>query len=94
MNEIIYTQETIADLQRLREFIAEKNPSAAQRIARELISRINQLQQMPMMGRPVASAPDPEVIRDMVFGKYTVRYAMHAQTLAILRVWHHYKNRI
>jgi len=32
--QIIYTQEAIADLQRLREFIAEKNPSAAQRIAR------------------------------------------------------------
>jgi len=94
MNEIIYTQEAIADLQRLREFIAEKNPSAAQRIARELISRISQLQQMPMMGRPVASAPDPEIIRDMIFGKYTVRYAIHAQTLAILRIWHHYENRM
>jgi len=92
MPQIIYTQEAIADLQRLREFIAEKNPLAAQRIARELVSRINQLQHMPMMGRPVASAPDPEIIRDMVFGKYTVRYAIRAQTLAILRVWHHYKN--
>jgi len=59
-----------------------------------LISRINQLQQMPMMGRPVAPAPDPEIIRDMIFGKYTVRYAIHAHTLAILRVWHHYENQI
>jgi len=93
MNEIIYTQEAIADLQRLREFIAENNPSAAQRIARELISRISQLQQMPMMGRPVASAPE-EIIRDMVFGKYTVRYVVHAQTLGILRIWHHYEDRM
>jgi len=94
MTQLIYTQEAIADLQRLREFIAEKNPSSAQRIARELIHRIRQLQQMPMMGKPVASAPDPEVIREMVFGKYTVRYASHSNTIAILKTWHHYENRI
>ncbi len=94
MTQLIYTQEAIADLQRLREFIAEKNPSSAQRIARELIHRIRQLEQMPMMGKPVTSAPDPEVIREMVFGNYTVRYASHSNTIAILRIWHHYENRI
>jgi hypothetical protein len=47
---------------------------------------------MPLTGRPVLSAPDPEVIRDMVFGDYTVRYAAHAQTLAILKIWQHYDN--
>ncbi|MDQ6988087.1 MAG: type II toxin-antitoxin system RelE/ParE family toxin [Mariprofundaceae bacterium] len=88
---MIYTQQAVEDLQRLREFIAEKNPSSAQRIAGELRQRIHQLQQMPMMGRPVACAPDPQIIRDMVFGKYTVRYAIHGQTLAILKIWHHYE---
>jgi len=92
MVQIVYTQEAIEDLQRLRTFIAEKNPLSAQRIARDLIRRIKALQEMPMMGRPVASAPEPEVIRDMVFGNYTVRYAIHAQTLAILKFWHHYED--
>jgi len=91
MVQIIYTQEAIEDLQRLHDFIAAKNPSSAQRIAQELIRRIKSLQDMPLMGRPVASAPDSEVIRDMVFGNYTVRYAIHAQTLAILKIWHHYE---
>jgi len=94
MTQLIYTQEAIADLQRLRKFIAEKNPSSAQSIAQELIRRINQLQHMPMMGKPVASAPDPEIIRDMIFGNYTVRYAIRNQTLAILRIWHQYENRV
>jgi len=94
MIQLIYTQEAIADLQRLRDFIAENNPSSAQRIAQELLGRIGQLQQMPMMGRQVSSAPDPEIIRDMVFSNYTVRYAIHGNTLAILRVWHHYENRL
>jgi len=93
MVQIIYTRDAVEDLQRLRGFIAEKNPASAQRIAQDLVRRIKALQEMPMMGRPVASAPDPEVIRDMVFGDYTVRYAIHAQTLAILKVWHHYEDR-
>lgn len=92
MIQIIYTREAIEDLQRLRDFIANNNPLSAQRIAQELINRILGLQSMPLMGRTVSSAPDPEVIRDMVFGKYTVRYAVHAQTLAILKIWHHYEN--
>jgi len=92
MVQLIYTLEAIGDLQRLRDFIAEKNPASAKRIAQELIRRIKNLQDMPLMGRPVSSAPDPEAIRDMVFGNYTVRYVIHAQTLAILRVWHHYEN--
>lgn len=89
MVQLIYTQEAIEDLQRLRSFISEQNPVSAKHIAQELIRRIKSLQNMPMMGRPVSSAPDPEVIRDMVFGNCTVRYAIHAQTLAILKVWHH-----
>jgi len=92
MIQLIYTREAIEDLQRLRDFISEKNPASAKRIGQELIQRIHSLQDMPMMGRPVSSAPDPEVIRDMVFGNYTVRYAIHAQTLAILKVWHHYED--
>jgi len=92
MIQIIYTQEAIEDLQRLRNFIAKNNSVSAQRIAKELIQRIQTLQSMPMMGRAVSSAPNPEVIRDMIFGNYTIRYAIHAQTLAILRIWHHYEN--
>jgi len=92
MIEIIYTQEAIEDLQRLRDFIAKKNPASAQRIAQDLIRRIKALQDMPMMGHPVSSAPDPEVIRDIVLGNYTIRYAIHVQTLAILRLWHHYED--
>jgi len=64
MVQIIYTREAVEDLQRLRSFIAEKNPSSAQRIAQELIRCIKVLQDMPMIGYPVSSAPDSEIIRD------------------------------
>lgn len=86
--KLVYTDEAIEDLQRLREFIAAHNPSAAARIATELVGKIELLAEFPNMGAPVEMAPVPDTIRDMVFGKYLVRYSLHTRTIIILRVWH------
>ena len=86
--KLVYTVEAIEDLKRLREFIAVHNPIAAQRIARELIARLELLSDFPQMGIPVQMSPLPDEIRDIVFGKYIVRYSMHSKTIIILRVWH------
>lgn len=91
--KLVYSQEAIADLVRLRAFIAEKDPSAASRVAEELISRIENICVFPEMGRNVALAPEPKAVRDAVFGKYVVRYTMHTEAIIILRIWHHYENR-
>lgn len=85
---LVYTDKAIEDLKRLREFIAVHNPEAARRIASELVSRVELLLESPKMGSPVGLAPQPDSIRDMVFGKYIVRYSLHQQTIIILRVWH------
>lgn len=86
--KLVYTDEAIEDLKRLREFIAAHNPSAAARIAAELVGKIELLPDFPKMGAPVEMAPVPDSIRDMVFGKYIVRYSVHASAIIILRVWH------
>ncbi len=86
--KLVYTVEAIEDLKRLREFIAVHHPTAAQRIARELIARLELLSDFPQMGIPVQMSPLPNEIRDIVFGKYIVRYSMHSKTIIILRVWH------
>ncbi|MEH6501677.1 MAG: type II toxin-antitoxin system RelE/ParE family toxin [Pseudoalteromonas distincta] len=87
--KLVYTDEAIEDLKRLREFIAVHNPSAAGRIATELVSKIELLPDFPGMGTPVEMAPVPDSIRDMVFGKYyVVRYSVHVSAIIILRVWH------
>lgn len=90
---LVYSREAVADLVRLRAFIAEKNPAAAARVADELIARIENLRIFPHMGKPVAQAPEPEVVRDMIFGNYIVRYSVHGEALVILRLWHHYEHR-
>ncbi|KHJ52107.1 plasmid stabilization protein [Vreelandella venusta] len=86
--KLVYTDEAIDDLKRLRKFVVVHNPSAAARIATELVGKIELLPDFPGMGTPVEMAPVPDSVRDMVFGKYVVRYSVHASAIIILRVWH------
>jgi len=91
--KLVYSEEAVADLVRLRAFIAEKDPLAAARVATELIARVENIRLFPEIGRSVPLAPEPNIVRDTVFGKYIVRYAAHAEAVVILRIWHHYESR-
>ena len=84
----VYTEDAVADLIRLREFIAVHNPHAAARMASELVNKIELLPDFPELGVSVRQAPDPASLRDIIFGQYIVRYSVHADTIIILRVWH------
>ncbi len=88
MKTIVYADEAIKDLQRLREFIARNSPVAASGIASNLVSRVNLLAEFPQIGIAVNQATNPDSIRDMFFDKYVVRYSVHTDTIIILRIWH------
>ena len=45
------------------------------------------------MGVPVRSAPDPESVRDIIWGDYVIRYSCHPETIVVLRMWHHLEER-
>lgn len=90
---LVYSQEAVADLVRLRTFVADHDPAAAARIAADLVTRINSLCTFPEMGRSVPQAPDPDAVRDFIFGKYVIRYTVHGAALVVLRIWHHYEGR-
>jgi plasmid stabilization system protein ParE len=83
-----FTPEAVGDLTRLREFIEEKNPIAAQRIAKELLIGIEKLKVFPEIGLIVDRAPQPESIRDLYIGKYTIRYLIGESEIVVLRMWH------
>lgn len=87
--KLSYSPESINDLIRLREFIAIKNPKAAKRIANSLKKSINQLKSFSYLGVKVEQAPNPDVIRDLIVGDYTVRYLVGSKEINILRIWHH-----
>ncbi len=92
--KIFYSPESVNDLIRLRKFIEVENPLAAQRVAIAIKKGINQLKTFPYLGVEVPQAPNPEMIRDLIIGKYIVRYLIRSNDIYILRVWHHKENRL
>ena len=92
--KLSYSREAISDLIRLREFIASKNPDAAQKIAKSIRKGISQLKAYPYLGVEVELAPNPEVIRDLIIGNYIARYLIHQKHIYVLRVWHHKEERL
>jgi len=90
--KVTYSPESIGDLQRVVEFVESKNLLAARRIAVDIQEGIEKLKQFPLIGLPVINAFDPEQIRDLYIGNYTVRYLVDSQRIHILRVWHNREN--
>ena len=91
--KLVYSQEAVSDLIRLRSFIVEQDPGAAERVSLELVTRIDYICAFPHMGKAIALSPESLDIRDSIFGKYVVRYVAQADSIIILRVWHHYESR-
>ena len=86
-----FSNVAVEDLVRLKEFIAQHNPEAAKKVAKRLRGAIQGLIKTPQIGRPVTDIPGE--IRELVFGKYIIRYEVRQNILYILRVWHGKENR-
>lgn len=84
--KLIFSRAAVNDLARLRDFIARHSPDAARRIAQRMQGAIQRLASTPQIGRPVADIPGE--IRELVFGKYVIRYKVTPTSLYVLRIWH------
>jgi plasmid stabilization system protein ParE len=88
--KLLVSSEAAADLDRLRAFLADKSPDAAQRAAASLIRAMQSLDTFPDRGRPTGI----EGVRELIvpFGKsaYVLRYSHLANTaeVVVLRIWH------
>jgi len=87
-----FTPEAVADLVRLRAFVEKKNPTAAQRIAKDLLLGMEKLKVFPEIGLKVERAFEPQRIRDLFVGNYTVRYLIGDGEIVVLRIWHGEEN--
>lgn len=89
--KLAFSRQARDDLARLRAFIAQHDPAAAQREARKLIKGIGRLTRYPRLGKRVSAAPGqtaPEEIRDWPVTNYLVRYLIANDRVIVLRVWH------
>jgi addiction module RelE/StbE family toxin len=91
--KLIYSERAVSDLARLRDFISQYNPSAAARIADELVTKVLHLRRFPLIGRLVDESPEPRQIRDLVVSDYIVRYLPTDNAIIVLRIWHHREHR-
>lgn len=83
--QLQFTHKALRDLKRLRAFIAEKNPAAAQRMSQRLIVAINALTENPKIGRNLEELP---AVRELVKDDYVVRYTQTETAVVVLNVWH------
>jgi plasmid stabilization system protein ParE len=95
--KLVFTELARQDLIRLRQFIAENNPGAAQRAAARLRAASVLIAQQPRVGRVIrAPASSVLAVRELpvAFGAsgYLIRYQILPSEVRILRIWHAREN--
>jgi plasmid stabilization system protein ParE len=87
--EIVWLPEAARDVARLRDFIQEKNPQAAQRAASRIKEAAQILTENPEAGRPVEEVlPFRDLIIPFGSGNYILRYREELDRIVIVRVRH------
>ena len=89
--DLQFAEQARDDLVRLREFIAEKNPTAAKRISEQLIENIDRLRDQPGLGHVVESLTG---VREWIARDYVVHYLVLKDTLVGIQIWHGREERI
>lgn len=93
--EVIWLPDAVKDVIRLRQFIHDKNPSAAQRAASRIKEGAMMLVTNPELGRPVEGLiAFREVVVPFGAGNYVLRYREDGDKIAVVRVWHSKEERI
>ncbi len=88
--QIRFSHESVQDLKRLYDFLAQHDSEVARTTVLNLKTAINRFAEMPHIGRLLE---DIEGVREFVFGRYVVRYLVRDEAVYILRFWHSKESR-
>jgi len=84
MRRIVWSEPARGDLESIRAYIGQFDPSAAQRMAERLLAAADSLEQFAERGRPI-----DEGRRELtIIRPYLIRYRVTAETVFILRIRH------
>ena len=79
----------LADLDRFAEFLHDRHPDMAARIASEILERAGIIAEHPQLGRPIAGRDDyRELVLRVLNAAYVFRYAHDGKRVVMLRVFH------
>ena len=80
-----FTERALGDLARLKAFVAERDPAAAERVTEKLLGSLRALAEQPLAGRSLEDVP----VRQWIAGDYVARYVVRGDgEVVIVRIWH------
>jgi toxin ParE1/3/4 len=87
MSKIEWTRSGLADVKRLRDYIAQDSQSYADRFIQKILEGIEKVGAFPNAGRRVPEADDDR-IREILFQNYRIVYRVETEGILILMVIH------
>lgn len=86
---ILWLPEALADLERLYDFVVERDPAAAERVIRTIEEGAERLGALPELGRSMGDETGRrELFLPFGAGAYVLRYRLQQDAVVIIRVWH------
>ncbi len=82
---IVFTDLAISDLQNIRDYIGKENPSAASRVAIQILATCDRLEYLPERGRPGIVPGTREIVSCW---PYIVIYCIVNRNIKIIRILH------
>ena len=82
---ITLTAPALADLLRIRAYIGQDNPAAANRVAVQIVAACDRLEYLPERGRTGLVPGTRELV---ALWPYVIVYRIVSEGVQILRVWH------
>lgn len=91
--QVVWTESARADLKQLVTYIAEDNPSAAERFGIAIIEKIESVGEYPRIGR-VVPEENNEILRELPYSPYRLIYEIHddIRVVYVVRIWHSYRD--
>jgi toxin ParE1/3/4 len=81
---LVVSEQAGRDLQHIYSYLAERNPSVAETIIKQIDQKFQNLSHFPFIGRERSSlAPG---VRSIVAGMYVIFYLVERDSIAIVRV--------
>jgi addiction module RelE/StbE family toxin len=82
--QLVWTEQAVADLAEIEDYIEQDKPQAARRVAALLSSSVEHLAEFPHLGKPGRRSGT----RELIIPPYAITYRLRPERLEILSVWH------
>lgn len=88
MRKIIFLPEANLDIERLFDFLSDKNLPAAEKALAKIKKQTRQLTKTPFIGKQLNNTSYRELYIPFGGGAYVLRYVVDENNVVIIRVWH------